>query len=218
MCGGPAEPAGGAGRRVEGTRRPGRIRPGRRPRRGRRGRARPPPRFAETRIPRTSVDDLDDHEGRDDGVGDRRGDRDELGHDLAGVAVDQALSTPAWIGARREDAGRDGAEDAADAVDGEDVERVVDLERARGGASRCSTGRRPTRPMTIAPPGGHEAGRRRDRDEAGDGAARRADDADLAVVEVARADPGERRRRGRRVGDDEARWRRGRRRSAPSRR
>ena len=49
---------------------------------------------AETRMPRMSVDELDDDERRDDGVGDRRGDGDELGDDLLGVAVDQARSTP----------------------------------------------------------------------------------------------------------------------------
>src|SRR5215212_9970230 len=35
------------------------------------------------------VDDLHDHERRDDGIGDRRADRQDLGDDLAGVAIDQ---------------------------------------------------------------------------------------------------------------------------------
>ena len=70
------------------------------------------------------LDDLDDHERRDRRVGDRRADGDELGDQLAGVAVDQARE--GVDRGRREDAGRDRAERAADAVDGEDVERVVD--------------------------------------------------------------------------------------------
>ena len=89
------------------------------------------------------VDELDDHERRDDGVGDRRADGDELGDDLAGVAVDQA-GVRRLDRARREDARRDRPEDAADAVDGEDVERVVDLEplAEEGRAVAQAAGRR----------------------------------------------------------------------------
>ncbi len=73
------------------------------------------------------VDELDDDERGDDRVGDRRADGEQLGHDLAGVAVDQAAAEAVDRG-RGEDAGGDRPERPADAVDGEDVERVVDLE------------------------------------------------------------------------------------------
>ena len=111
---------------------------------------------------------------------------------------------------RGEDAGREGAEHAADAVDGEDVERVVDLEaraQQRGAVAQAAGDEADDERATDV----DEAGRRGDGDEAGDGAARGTDDADLALVEHSSAsDPGERRRRGGRVGDDEARWRPGR--------
>ena len=45
----------------------------------------------------------------------------------AGVAIDEAR-VGLLDGRGGEDAGRDGTEHAADAVDGEDVERVVDLD------------------------------------------------------------------------------------------
>ena len=52
--------------------------------------------------------------------------RDELGEQLAGVAVEQAVDAGGVDGGGGEEAGGQGAERAADAVDGEDVERVVD--------------------------------------------------------------------------------------------
>ena len=129
--------------------------------------------------PEDAVDDLDDDEGGDDGVGDRGPDRDQLGADLAGVAVDQAL-VGRLDGARREDAGRDGSEHAADAVDGEDVQRVVDLDplaQERGAVAQAAGDEADDERAA----GGHEARCRGDRDEAGDGAAGGPDDADLAV-------------------------------------
>src|SRR6478752_4776614 len=75
--------------------------------------------------PKEDIDDLDDHERAHDGVPDGRADGDELDADLCRVAVEEA-----GIGGldrrRGEDPGRDGAEHAADAVDREDVERVID--------------------------------------------------------------------------------------------
>ena len=53
-------------------------------------------------------------------------DRDELVDHLLGVAVDEAGE--AVDRGDREDAGRDGAPHAADAVDREHVERVVDVQ------------------------------------------------------------------------------------------
>src|SRR6478672_5144054 len=73
--------------------------------------------------PEGQAHDLDDDERGHNGVDDRGRDREELGQDLARVAVDQAL-VGLLDGARREDAGRDGAEHAAHAVDRKDVERV----------------------------------------------------------------------------------------------
>ena len=71
---------------------------------------------------------------------DGRPDRDGLGDELLRVAVEQT-GVGGLDGGRGEDAGRDGAEHPADTVDGEDVEGVIDAERAAG-ASRCSTVRR----------------------------------------------------------------------------
>jgi hypothetical protein len=77
--------------------------------------------------PEDEVDDLDDDERGHDGVGDRRPDGEQLGEHLAGVAVDEALVV-GLDGARRKDASRQCSEDAADTVDREDVEGVVDLD------------------------------------------------------------------------------------------
>ena len=166
--------------------------------------------------PRIDVDDLDDDERGDDRVDDRGPDRDQLGHDLAGVAVDQARVGLLDRGGG-EDAGGDGAEHPADAVDREDVERVVDLDARtqEGGAVAEAAGDEADDQRAA---GGHEARRRGDGDEAGDGAAGGADDADLALVEVAREDPGDGRRGGRGVGDDEGAGREATGASAPSRR
>ena len=151
--------------------------------------------------PEDEVDDLDDHERGDDGVGDRRPDRDELGDELLAIALDQAR-VGGLDGGGGEDAGGDGAEHAADAVDGEDVERVVDLEpRAQERRAVAQAADDEADDQRAA--GVDEAGRRRDRDEAGDGAAGGTDDADLALVQVAREDPRDRRRGGGRVRDDE---------------
>src|SRR5689334_17476981 len=73
------------------------------------------------------VDDLDDEERRDDRVGDRRGDGDELRGELPDVALEQTRVRLLDRG-RRKDPGRDGTEHPTYAVDREDIERVVDLE------------------------------------------------------------------------------------------
>ena len=125
---------------------------------------------------------------RDDREGDDRADRDELDADLAAVAVDERRCRPPGSRRGREDAGGDRAEHAADAVDREDVERVVDLAprpQQRGAVAQPAGDEADDQCAT----GGHEPGRRGDRDEPGDGAARCADDADLAAVEVAAPGP-----------------------------
>ncbi len=101
-----------------------------------------------------------------------------------------------------EDARGDRAEHAADAVDREHVERVVDVDalaQERGAVAQAAgdeaDGERAARR--------HEAGRRGDGHEAGDGTRRRAHDADLPLVEVAGEHPRDRRGRGRCVGDQE---------------
>ena len=87
-------------------------------------------------------------------------------------------------------------------MDREDVERVVDLEpraQQRGAVAQAADDETDDERPTDS----DEAGGWRDGDEAGDGAARGPDDTDLALVEVAGEDPGDRRGRGGRVGDDE---------------
>ncbi len=71
----------------------------------------------------------------------RRADGDDLGDELLGIAVEEAL-VRGLDGGRGEDAGRDRTEHPADPVDREDVERIIDLSSVRGGASRCSRDRR----------------------------------------------------------------------------
>ena len=95
-----------------------------------------------TRMPSRSIDDLDDDERADDGV--QRSWRRRRRAWLTSCCG-LPSSRPGVGGldrGRGEDAGRDGAEHAAHAVDGEDVERVVDAGSVLAGASRCSTGRR----------------------------------------------------------------------------
>ena len=139
---------------------------------------------------------------RDDRVPDRRADGDELVDELLRVAVEQARVGGLDRG-RGEDAGRDGAEHAADPVDGEDVERVVDLgagPQERGAVAQATGDQADDERATD----GDVARGRGDRDEAGDGAAGGPDDADLAGLwQVAREDPRDRGGGGRDVGDGE---------------
>src|SRR5438477_3908276 len=74
------------------------------------------------------IDELQDHERHDRRVDDRRGHRDCLDAELPGVAVDEPVLRAAVDRDGREDAGRERAPRAADAVHPEHVERVVDLE------------------------------------------------------------------------------------------
>ena len=71
-------------------------------------------------------------------------DRDELDAELGEVALDRAAR--ATDGRDREDARGHGAEHAADAVDGEDIERIVDVhalaQQRRGVAQRRPRRRR----------------------------------------------------------------------------
>jgi hypothetical protein len=73
------------------------------------------------------IDDLDDHERRDRGVGEGRADGDELGRELLGIPLEQP-GVGLLDGGGGEHAGRDRPEHAPDAVHGEHVQRVVDLE------------------------------------------------------------------------------------------
>ena len=87
-------------------------------------------------------------------------------------------------------------------MDREHVERVVDLEaraQERGAVAQAADDEADDERATDA----DEAGRRGDRHETGDGAAGGADHADLALVEVAREDPRDRRGGGRGVRDHE---------------
>ena len=126
------------------------------------------------------IDDLDDDERADDRVADRRGDRDPLRDDLLRVAVEQP-GVGGLDRGRGEDAGRDGPEHPADAVDREDVERVVDLgtgPQERGAVAQAA--RRETDEERAARR--DEPRRRGDRDETGDRSAGCTDDADLPIV------------------------------------
>src|SRR5439155_20445694 len=78
--------------------------------------------------PAREIDDLDDDRGHDDGVDPRRGDRDELDRELAGIAVEQAVLAGSVDRGGGKQSGRDRAPSAADAVTGPHVEGGVDLE------------------------------------------------------------------------------------------
>src|SRR5207237_8581830 len=73
------------------------------------------------------VDELQDHERHHGRVDDRRGHRDRLDAELSWVAVREPVLSAAVDRYGREDAGRERAPGAANAVDAEDVERIVDL-------------------------------------------------------------------------------------------
>src|SRR5688572_24519078 len=113
------------------------------------------------------VDDLQDHERHDGGVGDNRGHGDELDAELRRVAIDQAVRSGAVHRAAREETGRDRAPRATDAVHAEDVERVVDAEPFREldaeVADRAGAEADDDRRGHVDVPG-----RGRDRDKAGD--------------------------------------------------
>ncbi len=99
----------------------------------------------------------------------------------AEVALDGARD--ATDRGHRQHACRDRAEHAADAVDGEDVERVVDaqaLAQQRGAVADAARGKADQqRAARRDVPGG-----RSDRDQSGNRAGRGTDHADLAVVRV----------------------------------
>ena len=76
------------------------------------------------------VDDLEQHKRAHSGERQGCRDRHDLLAELGGVAVEQAVRAGAVDRELGEQAGRQRAPDAADAVDGEDVERVVDAELA----------------------------------------------------------------------------------------
>ena len=80
------------------------------------------------------VDDLQDDQRDDRVIDDDRADADQLIDDLARVAFDQAGVAAVLVD--REHAGQDRADDAADAVDAEAVERVVIAERVLEARSR----------------------------------------------------------------------------------
>src|SRR6185295_16486002 len=71
------------------------------------------------------VDDLEDDEGGDAGPDDRGQRSDKLHPDLGRVAVDEARLPLAAHRRDREHACQDSADEAADAVDAERVERVI---------------------------------------------------------------------------------------------
>src|SRR5436190_23396251 len=81
--------------------------------------------------PDEDIDELQDHERHDRRVEDRGADGDRLDAELSRVAGEEAILRSAVDRDGREDPGRDRAPRAADAVDSEDVERVVDTEPLR---------------------------------------------------------------------------------------
>src|SRR5207249_3866415 len=148
------------------------------------------------------IDELQDHERHDRRVDDRRGHRNCLDAELPGVAVDEPVLRAAVDRDGREDAGRERAPCAADAVDTEDVEGVVNLEPLgeldRGVAEDAGpeTDKDRRRDVDVA-------GRGRDRDETGHRSGRGSEHARRALVQPRDGHPRERRHRGRRVRDDE---------------
>src|SRR4029077_15935421 len=74
------------------------------------------------------IDELQDHEGHDRRVDDRRADRDGLDAELSGIPIEESVLRAAVDRHGRKEAGRDRAPGAADPMDAEHVEGVVDLE------------------------------------------------------------------------------------------
>jgi hypothetical protein len=95
--------------------------------------------------------------------------------------VDPALATQARVG---DDGRADGADDPADAVHAEHVERVVILEGVLDGGDEEEADRRDDEAEDDAPIGASEASRRGDRDEAGDGTRGGAQHRGLAVLDL----------------------------------
>src|SRR5207248_7204411 len=117
-----------------------------------------------------------------------------LDPELSGIPVGETVLRAAVDRDGREDAGRERAPGTADAVDAEDVERVVDLEALgeldRGVAEDACAEPDEDRRRDV-----DVTGRGRDRDETGDGAGRGAEDARRALVQPRDGHPREGRHR-----------------------
>lgn len=151
------------------------------------------------------LDNVQQDAAHDERIARNGTDLSELQADLPAIAVHGAGRLGAEAVQRRdpglgEDAGEEGADHAADAVQLEDVHALVDAQplldvlhaRARGAGEEANHGGDPER---------HEARRGRDADEPRDGARARADDGELALVlDVVDGDPAQHAERGRRVG------------------
>src|SRR5947209_13128652 len=114
------------------------------------------------------LEDREDDEADDAVVDDHGDDADRLVHDLARVALDETRGAAVLLD--REYAGQQRADDAADAVDAEAVERVVVaegvLERSRAEVAADAGGDADDEPANRA----DEAGGWRDRHTSSDGA------------------------------------------------
>ena len=171
-----------------------------------------------TRRPIDQIDELEEDEGRDGTPADGPAMPLTWIRSCAGLPSSRprAASPPTELDG--EHAGEQGADDPADAMHAEHVERVVVAEHV------LERGRRPE----ADDAGGeadhqgaarqHEAGGRGDRDQAGDGTRSDAEHAGLALGDPLHQHPGHRRRRPWRCGSSRRPCRHGRRRRAPSRR
>src|SRR2546423_14530462 len=128
------------------------------------------------------IDELQDHERHDRRVHDRCTHGDRLDAELSRVPIRETVLRAAIDGDGREDAGRERAPRTADAVDTEDVERVVDLEAPgqldRGVAEDARAEPDEDRRRDVDVTRGW-----RDRDETGDRTGRRTEDARCALVQ-----------------------------------
>src|SRR5436190_8154731 len=141
--------------------------------------------------PDEDIDELQDHERHDRRVEDRSADGDRLDAELSRVAGEEAILRSAVDRDGREDAGRDRAPRTANAVDPEDIERVIDTEALReldrGVAEDSGAEADEDRRRDV-----DVAGRRCDRDETGDRSGRGAEHARRALVQPRDRHPGER--------------------------
>ena len=157
---------------------------------------------SSTRRPIVEVDDLGEDERDDDREGERRDRRRRAGRSAGRcrrrrTAPSKPSALTVGVG---EEAEQQRADDAADEVDGDHVERVVVAEACTSAGWRGSRATPAMKPMMSGAMPADEAGARRDGDEAGDGTGGGAEGRGVAVLDALDEQPAEHGGRGGEVG------------------